>query len=93
MAFYRGQKVVCIDASGEPGKTWLADIPEEGQVYTVFMVFISQGELQLVLDEIKNDAVFDHGYRAKRFRPVVERKTDISVFTAMLNPSKKTERV
>ena len=32
----------------------------------------------------------DFGFRAARFRPVVERNTDISIFTKMLNPSKQT---
>jgi hypothetical protein len=28
-----------------------------------------------------------HYYAPERFRPIVERKTDIAIFTAMLNPS------
>jgi hypothetical protein len=49
----------------------------------------------LWLDEIKNPVlrytdgdVGEIPFAAFRFRPVVERKTDISIFTAMLKPSK-----
>jgi hypothetical protein len=31
------------------------------------------------------------GFNASRFRPVVERKTDISIFTAMLKTQKQSE--
>lgn len=34
----------------------------------------------------------DYPYSATRFRPVIERKTDISIFTAMLNPAKQSEK-
>jgi hypothetical protein len=33
------------------------------------------------------------GYRRRRFRPIVERKTDISIFKSMLTSAGKKERV
>lgn len=105
MAFYRGQKVVCIyDGSPPsglgPGKKW--DIGEEiskGCIYTIKDIFTNTfGEcfdLFEVGRTVKSQEYWGYriGYVSYRFRPVVERKTDISIFTAMLNPSKKTERV
>jgi hypothetical protein len=95
--FRVGQKVVCVDASDDiPGTSiWKADAPIEGEVYTVLKVGASRcdGVPALLLLEIKNTAIWDFSYRASRFRPIVERKTDISIFTAMLNPSRKEATV
>jgi hypothetical protein len=96
MNFQAGQKVVCVDAGfdNEPGRRWLADPPIEGQVYTVRRVLLVDSyngrEQGVVLDEIKNLPTWGYSYRATRFRPVVERKTDISIFTRMLTPKKQT---
>lgn len=99
--FYVGMKVVCVDASdldhvylhplgllGSGGLDGLA----EGQIYTVRAVTTGHGGvLCLCLHEIRRD--IDHvlgkeaAYAARRFRPVVDRPTDISIFTRMLNPS------
>lgn len=46
-------------------------------------------ENELVLAEINRGHCICRGFRASRFRPVHERKTDISVFTAMLDPARK----
>jgi len=99
MTFYVGQKVVCVDASNMPGARWRAnEAPVEGQVYTVMAVRVTREGLQVLqlreLDRCeavkawvaRNIGKFA-GYDARRFRPVVERKTDISVFKAMLNPA------
>lgn len=99
MAFYVGQKVVCVDddvreADGlkrlfldriytvravrsEPGGKWIHHWKYESE--TVF----------LALAEINDRKAGDTAYAASRFRPVVERKTDISIFQAMLNPSRE----
>jgi hypothetical protein len=88
MAFRVGQKVVCVDASpAEHGFVcfkWIV----RGRVYTVRSLTPYDG---LLLEE-----VIDHtrphlngrerGFKSQRFRPIVERKTDISIFKAMLNP-------
>jgi hypothetical protein len=85
MAFYVGQKVVCINA-GPSRFTGEATNARKGVVYTVAWVGSWRSHPVLLLDEI--DPAHGHdGFDAARFRPVVERKTDIGIFTAMLNPS------
>lgn len=76
MAFRVGQKVGCVDAGGWPQISI-------GTVYTVHSINNDYG-CWLRLKEVNPEL---GGYRASRFRPIVERKTDISCFTAMLNPS------
>lgn len=89
MSIFRvGMKVVCVDDSeGAYG-------PEEkqiykGSIYTVSAFRPGIGPSLIQLEEV------DHTYLiggvlcvgwflAERFRPVVERKTDISIFQAML---------
>ena len=83
--FRVGQKVVCIKCG-----TWIhagtgqsahhPNDPRYGQVHTIRTLFIGP-KGQLYLDLIGNDL---GGYNAKQFRPAVERKADISVFTRML---------
>jgi len=89
MAFRVGQKVVCVDDSD-----WVASLlnmpnrPVRGRVYTVRGLY----ENAIYLEEIsnppqarwKNGDVAEACFFARRFRPVVERKTDISAFTKML---------
>lgn len=74
-------------------------MPVYGEVYTVRSIFTlgaSKGESLLRLTEIDNSGLapftvgqIEPGYPARCFRPVVESKTDISLFKAMLNPSDK----
>lgn len=95
--FHVGQKVVCVDAEFQRGDFYDATtLPVEGTVYTVRDVFEPvPGAICIRLDEIVNDVedfecgMMEAGFMVRRFRPVVERKTDISIFKAMLNPSKQ----
>ncbi|NTA27435.1 hypothetical protein [Allorhizobium ampelinum] len=75
--------------------------PIKGKVYTVrkTVVISNTEELAILLVEIDNgEASVRFGFKneaaflASRFRPVVERKTDISIFKALLNttPEKVT---
>lgn len=94
--FRVGQKVVCVDASG-----WRRGIfiyPEQGEKYTVRDVEPNaHGVLCIRVEEISQPAALSADmsmyceplFRASRFRPLIEKKTDISIFTAMLNPSKR----
>lgn len=96
--FHVGQKVVCVDADVTDGIWVEGEAPEKGRVYTVKGVHLNnRGEVVLHLHEIDRadySKVWHRnhnlGYGAYRFRPVVERETDISLFTAMLTPTKKT---
>jgi predicted TPR repeat methyltransferase len=70
MTFRIGQKVVCVDADGLVG-TIIA-----GAVYEI--ADVEPRGVRLV------DWKCGGGFLASRFRPIVERKTDISVFTEIL---------
>jgi hypothetical protein len=89
--FHVGQKVVCVNAA----KSYPTDDLEYGHVYTirslVTEVLFQEGRATGVkLNEIKRSSEVDSDvfWVLERFRPVVERKTDISIFTAMLTPAK-----
>ena len=77
MTFHVGQKVVCVDPPD------LSDCLKRGQVYTC----VAMEDIFLGVDCCSEP---DHhcGWFRDRFRPVVERKTSIEIFTAMLKPSK-----
>lgn len=103
MAFYVGQKVVCVDASNRPGRRWYpGEAPVEGSVYTIVGVRASKkperAPFVLAFKELERCEEMRAwliergrkdwpGYGSNRFRPLVERKTDISIFKAMLSPS------
>jgi hypothetical protein len=92
--FRVGQKVVCVDASGRR-PWWDDEAPIEGRVYTIARIFFDIDCEVLEFVELKRCQRSrgwhgcDIGYDARRFRPIVERKTDISVFTKMLTPKKR----
>jgi hypothetical protein len=94
MTFRVGQKVVCITAPRKNGN-WSGLHPSvKGRIYTVRETYTSpyNGKLSLRFEEHINPICpcwdIECGYTAERFRPIVERKTDISIFTAMLRPCK-----
>jgi hypothetical protein len=94
MTFRVGQKVVCVDAAPRRGRRWVYDDPPvEGRVYTIEGIIDFEGEPNLILIEQKRDPRSDYeGYRACRFRPVVERKTDISFAHEILRKASKPAR-
>lgn len=83
-----------------PGHRLSVTEPVVGQTYTI-KAFVKSNEERrfsfLALEEIRNEPVYlakeggwvEVAWPDFRFRPVVQRKTDISIFTAMLNPSKQ----
>ncbi|PSJ60780.1 hypothetical protein [Pseudaminobacter soli (ex Li et al. 2025)] len=94
--FHVGQRVVCVIGGGHgyhPDVKCLT----EGRVYTIRAIRLNPetGILNVHLEEIVNsarDCLEEYGepyYSASRFRPVVQRETDIEVFLRMLNPSKQ----
>jgi hypothetical protein len=100
--FRIGQKVVCIWQYSR-GMDDCPSIPQKGQVYTVRGFSDAPyrpDELAIYLEEVVNppfdyspgwDWTGEPSFMACRFRPVVERKTDISIFTEMLGPNKVKE--
>ena len=95
--FRIGQKIVCVyDDIPEPWASHLIPI-KIGDVYRVRGLPISPtGRPGIYLAGIHNPVheVFDmeRGYCREYFRPAVEKKTDISIFTKILN-SAPTYRV
>lgn len=90
MAFYVGQKVVCVDATPRPG---LRKVLKEGAIYTISRLDgpLHEGDengVDLVEVPARGTNGYQASYRAVRFRPITERKTSIEIFKAMLNPSK-----
>jgi hypothetical protein len=99
MIFHVGQKVVLVedDWNDEVIADYPFDLPVKGRVYTIRAMTIGWPEFgsmpALLLEEIQHphDERFAAGEMAfdrRRFRPVIERKTDISIFTAMLTPNR-----
>ncbi len=81
--FHVGQKVVCIESEWEKVIGPYDPVcPKVGQVLTIIGMMEMGGETYIGFPEWH-----DHGYHHSGFRPVVERKTDISIFTAMLENS------
>ena len=91
------QKVVCIDDDwgSAPLGGQVQHWPKKDDVYTVRAINVNgNGKVFIRLCEIVNPETDKHHeaeFWAECFRPVVERKTDISVFRKLLQP--KTEGV
>jgi hypothetical protein len=95
MTFRVGQKVVCNRNTKWEGGFQDEIDPIYGHIYTIRgIVHYPFGPAGLLLVEIVNaprsyeEGFYECDFQAPNFRPVVERKTDISVFTAMLTGSK-----
>ncbi len=95
MAFRIGQKVVCVDdGAREPRRWWPGCAVKRGEIYTIrgFVTAPYDGIPCILVEELRNIIAHkgiiddDAGYRIERFRPLVEKKTDISTLTALLNP-------
>lgn len=84
MTFRVGMKVVCVDDSD----SWRGPTSvRKGIIYTIRALRMApDGECGVELIEVKSRAPF--GFFQDRFRPIVERKTDISVFTEILRKAK-----
>jgi hypothetical protein len=92
--FHVGQKVVCVDR-GPNGRLYPGERNAVvGSVYTIREIIVSFDEgWGVYLAEIVNPVVttatghLERAFHKGRFRPIVETKTDISIFTAMLPPT------
>jgi hypothetical protein len=93
MSLHVGQKVECMDAS--PSYSTNENILTLHAVYEI-EGFDTNPRTGLFLLGVRNVARYGDGtlagWRKERFRLVIERKTDISIFTAMLTPSNEKVR-
>lgn len=104
MTFRVGQKVVCIQTVTErAAASWSQHkprYPAVGGVYTIRTLNMWPGRdvCLLTFDELNNAhmvpslCLIEPGFDARRFRPVVERKTSIEIFTKLLMPSPARSR-
>jgi hypothetical protein len=90
--FVVGDKVVCIDDFEPCRQSEVEQLPKLNEIYTVQEVIEADGEIWITLVEIQNQIVRidsftieDYSFLHTCFRKVQKHKTDISVFTAMLN--------
>jgi hypothetical protein len=88
--FRVGQKVVCVDASDQRNRKFPVT---KGTIYTIQAIvealdFMGDGGACAFLCGLGRDVCPIMGkqtpFALRRFRPIVERKTDISIFTEML---------
>lgn len=80
--FHVGQKVVCIDATSYGPWPHL----KQGAVYTVLLTTAFDGNRAYLTVDCQEGG---GQYMRHRFRPIVEKKTDISIFTKMLTGTKE----
>ena len=84
MTFRIGQKVACVSEFEARDEPW----PQLGRIYTVEALTMGATEAGLRLVEVPT--INPYGWKRSRFRPAVDRKTDISIFTNMLKKAVKT---
>ncbi len=93
--FQIGQKVVCVDVSiKKRGRIPVTQHIKKNGIYTIRAVgrdtvYFESEEQMVWLQEVRrsNYTHEDAPFHAARFRPLVEKKTDISIFKKMLIPS------
>jgi hypothetical protein len=96
--FHIGQKVVCIAGFKRHG-FGLETFPVKDGVYTIRDLCRCGDTLGLRLEEIINQPMpyaegrLEAVFGAQFFRPLIERKTDISCFTRILDKVNKRETV
>lgn len=100
--FRVGQKVVCVWR--KPNMKWPGTLPTVvGAIYTVrgiewISAPYSEGHPGLYLEELRNEVrmttegMWEPSYRASKFRPVVERSTDITFAHEILRKATKRQR-
>jgi hypothetical protein len=91
MNFHVGHKVTMKNA--EPWEDGDEAAPVFGVVYTIRAVDIEDNGVYLRFTEVRNDpgqyanAFGEVNWDAEEFRPLIDRKTDISTLTALLDPA------
>jgi hypothetical protein len=100
--FHVGQRVACVDDEGfnRPAFYGCEIFPVKANIYTIRQISLSpEGEAAFRLFEIVNEpreyliGCVEPCFLARRFRPLQERKTDISIFEKLLVPNTELEKV
>jgi hypothetical protein len=96
--FYIGQKVICIDDTVVTGdvrgfSAWVV----KGSIYIIRDIappdpFGGGFLLEEITADIHQPSGIEYGWRITRFRQLDERKTDISIFRELLNPTPQQRR-
>jgi hypothetical protein len=91
MAFRVGQKVECVCITMKMGAPIVGiEYPKVGNIYTVSRYFTGNvGYPLITLYELDTRKFPDRGFDASYFRPLVTKKTDISIFEKMLLTTKE----
>lgn len=91
MAFYVGQRVECVrDTGDQHGREMLI---RKGEVYTIASFVVSNwGSEGVTLQEVTPPPGIV-GWKLSHFRPVVERKTDISELVKIAQEAARTGKV
>ncbi len=93
MAFEIGQEVECIDDNWfvtVPGPA-PSHFPKKGKVYVVAGIHRPCLDALHQVDHLSLAGILFHMFASDMFRPLLRKKTDISVFTKMLKPAKVPE--
>ena len=99
--FHVGQQIVCVHDVGWPSANEFRDVPVKGSIYTV-RGFVSpdvgyERTPGMLLEEVVNppweykEGVFEPSFHPYHFRPLVQHKTDVSVFKRMLDSVRTKE--
>jgi hypothetical protein len=103
MAFRAGQKIVCINDTGNFAPWAIVagaslNGLKKGTIYTVRAIGDYAGQPNVWLCEITRPIegnigrrYGESGYAPQRFRLAAERKTDIAIFKKMLAPKRQSE--
>ena len=93
MTFRVGMKCVCIKEGPWDGGHNDEACPNKGDILTIRAIESRDGECWLRFEEIINsprhyyEGWGEADFVARAFRPLIERKTSISIFTEMLKPT------
>lgn len=97
--FRVGQKVVCVAWPADLITRAEANYAHVGSVYTIRAINVWPDSTKLRFYELDNSHMtarmggkIEPGFNAKFFRPVVDRPTDISIFTRMLTDADEDAR-
>lgn len=99
MAWRVGMKARCVNMTNSVAEVWMDPVPAVGEEVIVDEVWIDpmDGGLCLTIAEyprpraVERYGDFYRGFCASRFRPLVDRKTDISTLTAIADGSRRVQ--